>query len=68
MSALRQVCIAIDHFQKAEAHRLQKDAVYYQARICNSLGYVTERNKYAHEFRQLDQLYPTVQKIDVTLM
>lgn len=68
MSALNQVSIAKDHFQRAEAHRLQKDTVYYQARIYNSLGYITERNKYAHEFRQLDQLYPTVQKIDVTLM
>lgn len=32
---------------------------YLQARLYNELGYVTERNRCALEFHQLDQQYPT---------
>ncbi|XP_014787767.1 anaphase-promoting complex subunit 5 [Octopus bimaculoides] len=68
MSAIRQMCTVIEYFQTVEAYQLQKDALYYQSRICESLAYTAERNRYAREFRHLDQLYPSVQKIDVTLL
>ncbi|GAB1608982.1 anaphase-promoting complex subunit 5-like, partial [Argonauta hians] len=68
LSAVRQMSTVIDHFQSVEAYRLEKDAVYYQARICDALGYTAERNRYARDFRRLDQLYPSAHKMDTTLL
>lgn len=52
-------------YQGMEAQHRVKDALYYQARLYNDLGYHSERNKCAHRFRQLDQQFPTLSQITV---
>ncbi|XP_063240526.1 anaphase-promoting complex subunit 5 [Bacillus rossius redtenbacheri] len=53
-------------FLKVEAHSRAKDVLYLQALLCNEVGDHSERNKYAAEFRQLDEQYPT--KMPATLL
>jgi anaphase-promoting complex subunit 5 len=63
--AVRMMMNAIELFKKLEAHMRVKDATYYLARLYNELGYTSERNKCAYDFRQLDSLYPTYSQVSV---
>ena len=58
----------IDVFKKIEAYQREKDAIYYLARLYHELGYVSERNKCAYQFKQLDQQYPTLNRVSVLVL
>lgn len=58
----------IDLYQSAEAFLRVKDVMYYQARLYHELGYFTERNKCAHQFKQLDSQYPTLSQMAVNVV
>ncbi|XP_041368923.1 anaphase-promoting complex subunit 5-like [Gigantopelta aegis] len=64
VSVMNQV---IDLFKKIEANHRVKDALYYQARLFNDLGYTAERNKCAYQFKQLDLLSATESPMEVTM-
>ncbi|XP_071947351.1 anaphase-promoting complex subunit 5-like isoform X2 [Antedon mediterranea] len=51
--------LAADGFVKLEAEYRMKDIMYLQAQMYHELGYTSERNKCAQQFRQLDQQFPT---------
>ncbi|KAI0218824.1 Anaphase-promoting complex subunit 5 [Lamellibrachia satsuma] len=59
LSGIQTLAEVIQWFKEVEAYQRTKDAIYYQVRLYNELGYVTERNRCALEFHQLDQQYPT---------
>lgn len=46
--------------RKIENYSKVKTIVYLQAILCDSIGLLAERNKYAYEFRVLDEEYNTV--------
>ncbi|XP_038046121.1 anaphase-promoting complex subunit 5-like [Patiria miniata] len=48
-----------DGFHKMEAEYRVKDVIYLQAHLYDKLGYTSERNKCALQFRHLDHQYPT---------
>ncbi|XP_013393534.1 anaphase-promoting complex subunit 5 [Lingula anatina] len=68
MSAVLLMNTVIDNLVSIQAHWRTKDAVYYQARLCHELGYTAERNKFALQFRQLDQKYPTVNSLAINVL
>ncbi|KAK6195948.1 hypothetical protein SNE40_001269 [Patella caerulea] len=65
LSAVSVMNLVIELFKKVEAHHRVKDGVYYQARLYNDLGYTAERNKCAHDFKQLDQQHPTLNQMSI---
>lgn len=68
LSSVNLMNTVIELFQSAEAFLKVKDAVYYQARLYHDLGYVTERNRCAHQFKQLDSQYPTLSRLAVNVL
>ena len=58
----------IELFKSVEAFMRVKDAFYYQARLYHELGYSTERNKCAYQFKQLDSQYPTLSQMAVNVL
>ncbi|XP_064650104.1 anaphase-promoting complex subunit 5-like isoform X2 [Lineus longissimus] len=67
-SITSQLNKVIDLFKGVEDFRRMKDVYYYQARLYHELGQGAERNKCALEFRQLDQLYPTLTHLTVNVL
>uniref|UniRef100_A0A1B6DT51 Anaphase-promoting complex subunit 5 n=1 Tax=Clastoptera arizonana TaxID=38151 RepID=A0A1B6DT51_9HEMI len=43
------------NFYKVKAYARVKEVAYFQALICHKIGHIDERNKFALEFRQLDE-------------
>lgn len=68
LSAVSMMTTVIDYFKKLEAHHRVKDAVYYQARLFHELGFTSERNQCAYQFKQLDSQYPTFNKVSVCVL
>lgn len=68
LSSVNLLNTAIEKFQSAESFFRVKESLYIQARLYHDLGYVTERNKCAHQFRQLDSQYPTLSKMSVNML
>jgi anaphase-promoting complex subunit 5 len=58
----------IDNFKQLEAHHRVKDAIYYLTRLFNELGFTSQRNQYAYQFKQLDSQYPTFNKVSVCVL
>ncbi|KAL4219244.1 Anaphase-promoting complex subunit 5 [Mactra antiquata] len=68
LSCVNLLNTVIELFENAEAFLRIKDAMYYQARLYHELGYITERNKCAHQFKQLDSQYPTLNLISLNVV
>ncbi|KAK3088849.1 hypothetical protein FSP39_024561 [Pinctada imbricata] len=66
--AVSRMNTVIELFKKIEAYQREKDAIYYQARLYNELGYISEMNKCAYLFKQLDQQYPTLNRVAVNVL
>lgn len=66
--AVNMIVTVIEKFKKIDASLRVKDATYYLARLYNELGYTSERNKCAYQFRQLDQQYPTQNRVIVNAL
>lgn len=68
MSAVNMMTTVIDNFKQLEAHHRVKDAIYYLTRLFNELGFTSQRNQYAYQFKQLDSQYPTFNKVSVCVL
>lgn len=68
LSCVNQMNTVIDLFKTVEAFLRVKDALYYQARLYQELGYKQERNKCAYQFKQLDSQYPTLSGLTVNVL
>ncbi|XP_052222567.1 anaphase-promoting complex subunit 5-like isoform X3 [Dreissena polymorpha] len=54
-------------YQNCEAYLHVKNPVYLLARLYHELGF-TERNRCSHQYRQIDQQYPTLSHISVDVI
>lgn len=66
--AVNMITLVIEKFKEIDASLRVKDATYYLARLYNELGYTSERNRCAYQFRQLDQQYPTQNRVVVNAL
>ncbi|KAK9500422.1 hypothetical protein O3M35_001692 [Rhynocoris fuscipes] len=58
--ALKILSKAADLARKVENYSKVKTIVYLQAIVCDNIGLIAERNKYAYEFRVLDEEFKTM--------
>ncbi|XP_005090954.2 anaphase-promoting complex subunit 5 [Aplysia californica] len=68
VSALDILSTASSLFHNVEAHRYEKDTLYYQAVLHHMMGDRQGRNRCAHGFNVLDKLYPTLSPLTVNII